>query len=239
MLKTFDDLQGCPVRAQDGAGGWMDDLFFDDRDGRVSHVVLKMGRWPQSRRVLLASPSLRIDVNGKLRVEMTRAELSRAPHPDSQPPVSRQEQLISEREVRPAWMNPARIDQNGENQELEVTPFDAMLPNLDEQNGEPSASHRRSVREIIGYDVELENGDAGRVADVWLDIATWQVAHLSLDLPSTESRVAVPATLVRGISWAARTVCLSARWGGSSEQLMVTRVSPRAAFDPFRGATTR
>lgn len=202
MLKTFDDLRGCPVRAQDGAGGWMDDLFFDDRDGRVCHVVLKLGRWPQSRRVLLASASLKADANGKLYVEMTRAELSHAPHPDSHPPVSRQQQLISEGEVRQAWMDAALIDENAG---MEPTPFDTMLRSRNAENVEQSVSHRRSVREIIGYNAELENGDAGRVADVWLDIATWQVAHLSLDLPSTKSRVAVPAILVRGISWAART----------------------------------
>jgi hypothetical protein len=229
MLKRFADLRGRPVRAQDGAGGWLDDLLFDDRDGSVRHVVLKIGRWRHSRRVWLVAESLSVNHNGELRVEMTRAEVRCAAHPDSCPPSA--SQSLQHGDCYGGVGNDNSFAR--ESEELEQTPFDAMLA-----YNESNANHQRSVREVIGYKVLLGDGSAGEVVDVWLDTATWQVAHFSLDLPFTKRPKEVPVRLTHDISGAERTMRLSAYWSEKSEKLVGACLSRREVFSSCQGVVT-
>lgn len=246
MLVRFHDLRGRPVCDCQGACGKLDDVLFDDRSAQVRYVVLAVGRWPRRRRVLVDPALLSDEIEGALALAMTRADVHSAPGLDDHPPVSRQHELspgLLDPNV-PAWHSPAQPDgipqsmedeaarevqREAEESQLERTPFDAMLP---QATREPDSAHLRSVREVIGYRAELSDGGAGRVADAWLDTTRWQLAHLSLRLPLRRVtwRAGVPATLVRAVSWSARTVRLSALRGRSNSISMVPLQAPPRSF---------
>jgi hypothetical protein len=225
MLRTWSEMRGCKVHASDGSCGQVHDLFFDDRTGAVRYIVAALSIWPWSRRVLL-DPMMVSHFDSQtptLVISMSRAEIRKAPHADSQPPVSRQQwggaewgvlgvppALSMEQEAAREIECEALLAQlEAEHEASDRVPF-AAVPCATRQEADP---HLRSAREVIGYEAEAHSGRAGLVIDLWLDEPSWQIAHLSLEvsepLVASERRIAIPATLVSGISWSTQTVTLN------------------------------
>ncbi|RYX82041.1 PRC-barrel domain containing protein [bacterium] len=238
MQTLFNDLRGRSIYAEDGIGGRVEDIFFDDRSGSVRHVVFSRGLWPNKQRGVLAPDLVSIDLEseGHLSAAITCAEMQRAPHPDSCPPISRQIQLNLDPNavpddiadcIEPASTEPSVVaneTKNGLFNKPELTLFDGLLK---VHRYKQDMAHLRSVRAVCGYSVEIEDGRIGKVADVWLDTATWQLAHLSVSLDSVKQRVAVPLSLVRGISCNTQTIRLSACWSyEGGEFCLEPRVAP-------------
>lgn len=248
MLTMFKEFKGHTVTASDGVCGKVEDIYFDDRTGNIRYLVLAVGHWLRTRHVLLTPSQISVSPRGKLSVDMTREQVQHAPHRDTDPPVSRQ-QLMRDQYLSPeagaysaalsggtSWASngdaieretaqAVRYENAGSVAYKDVTPFDMLLSH---RRREQSQAHLRSVREITTYEVELECGRVGRMADAWVDLNKWQITHLSLQLQATNQRVAIPATLVRGISWGTGTVRLNASWGHSSDgPCLVPADSPR------------
>jgi sporulation protein YlmC with PRC-barrel domain len=82
MLHKVKDLHGDSLHAEDGEVGSVDDLYFDDEDWDVRYLVVNTRRWTPGPRYLV--PPIAIDrerplVDGDIRVELTREQISRCP----------------------------------------------------------------------------------------------------------------------------------------------------------------
>jgi len=93
-LRSAKDLQGDAIIAQDGAIGFIVDVYFDDERWAVRYLVVDTAR-PMPRREVLI-PSAKIAVapdDGAVTVCLTRAQVQASPDADSDRPVARQHEL--------------------------------------------------------------------------------------------------------------------------------------------------
>lgn len=229
MLRTWSEMRGTEVRATDGACGHVDDILFDDRTGVVRHLAVALGIWPLRRRVLIDPRRVGERAAGALYVAMTRQEIRSAPQAEAHPPVSRQREIESEEVLARRASNwgganwgvlgiPPVLCMEEEaardiGREADSNPSDAPATPVSSEAAAWCDPHLRSAREVIGYEAQALSGCVGLVADLWVDDASWQIAHLSLEVgepPSLGGRhIAVPATLVSGVSWSAQTILLN------------------------------
>jgi sporulation protein YlmC with PRC-barrel domain len=82
MLHKVKDLQGDAIHAQDGEVGSVDDLYFDVDGWGVRYVVVNARRWIPGRKYLISPVAIdreRPLDEGDIRVDLTRAEISRCP----------------------------------------------------------------------------------------------------------------------------------------------------------------
>ena len=85
-------LLGDAIVAQDGAIGFIADVYFDDRLWTVRYLVVDTGH-PMPRREVLIRPALiapEQPANEAIRVYLTRAQVEKCPDADSDRPVYRQ-----------------------------------------------------------------------------------------------------------------------------------------------------
>jgi hypothetical protein len=190
MSSTARQLCGFAVRARDGGGGRVHDLYFDDQDWSVRFVVVGVGRWPFDRRVLISPPELREPDEGEevLPVALSRAQLGECPEAHVQRTVSamRRKERSAHREGLPVWLWRPPFGA------CPVPPF-ALLP-MDDEGGEGDWGgtrlrvdgderdvHLRSVSEVIGYHIQAKDGEIGHVEDFVLCDEDWLIKYLLVD----------------------------------------------------------
>lgn len=83
-------LLGDTIVAQDGAIGFIADVYFDDEEWIVRYLVLDTGH-PMPRREVLIRPALIVPgPGGRIRVGLRRAEVEKCPDANTDRPVYRQ-----------------------------------------------------------------------------------------------------------------------------------------------------
>jgi hypothetical protein len=92
LLRSVKRLSGKPIVAQDGAIGFVVEVYFDDEHWQLRHIVIDTGHPMPQREVLIARDSIAPAQPGDdvIHVRLTRAQVERAPDPDADPPVWRQ-----------------------------------------------------------------------------------------------------------------------------------------------------
>ena len=183
MLIQLSALHNWTVAADDDDIGAIVDVHYDDERWDARHLVVETGGWLDARRVLLPPSSLRRahgDV-GKLRASLTREQVAASADVDVDRPVGQV-----------------------------VAPAPAVDALTDTSDAATRQSHLRSARELIGYRMQAEDGDAGDVDDVAIDDETWAVRGLVVDARRwwPGGRVLVePASIVE-VDWAGGTVAV-------------------------------
>ena len=203
MLRSLKDLTGYKIHATDGNIGKVHDFFFDDEFWILRYVVVDTGHWLPGRKVLL-TPGVLLDPDWRQRtfaVALTRDQVRSSPDVDTDRPVSRQHEIhLHEHYGWPFYWAPS-----GDLVGPMMTTLPAKSPSS-EPVGDP---HLRSVREVIGYDVEASDGEIGRVNDFIADSESWAIRYLVVAtrkwLPGRKVLIS-PQWLVGPISWAQRTV---------------------------------
>ena len=212
MFHTFRDLKGVAVRASDEPKGTVDDFFFDDEDWRVRYLVAGIGFWLVGRQCLISaellqSPDLR---TRQLPVLITAGEMSEAPRPEDEPPVSMQEE--GARTPEAGYWPPFLVGAVG----MGYTPvladaqIRAAIPSAagDTADVRPSGDpHLRSMSELIGYEIAATDGRIGSVSDLLINPLDWRVKYIVIDtggwLPGRE--VILAPNWTSSIDWASRS----------------------------------
>ena len=230
MLRSFKALKGYSLQAADGDIGRVDDIYFDDRTWKISHLVIQTGTRFTSRKVLLSSYTLGIvDRRANTIVtSMTRAQVQRAPSHSQAMPVSQQRENVviancgwGAGEPSPAsWitlgglsMEEAEVTRENNSSldatPVEATPFDSLLTSPSDE------AHRRSASEVHHYAIATQDGLLGHVTDFLVDDeqAPWTIRHLVVRTGSwpTSRKVLLAPYCVEAIDWerAQVQVCLS------------------------------
>jgi hypothetical protein len=190
MAYTARQLCGLDVRARDGDGGTVHDLYFDDEDWSVCFVVVSVGRWPFDRRVLVSPPGLRVpdEEDEVLPVALSRAQLSECPEAHAHRTVAalRREERSAYQEWLPVWpwrvpfgarpMPPLALlhmgDEGGEGE------GGGTSPGMSRDRGD---AHLRSMSEVIGYHIQAKDGEVGHVEDFLLCDKDWVIKYVLVD----------------------------------------------------------
>jgi hypothetical protein len=207
-LFTFRDMRRYDLNATDGLVGFVREFFFDDAQWEVRYIVADTGSWLIGRHVLI-SPYLvgHIDTeDASLELALTRRQVEGSPPVSADKPVSRRmEQDLAAYFQWPAyWIG----DMAGGG----APPITAAgLDEDDEQGDEPGESgdpNLRSGREVIGYRIEAEDGDIGRVHDFIVDVESWRIVQMIIDtrawLPGR--KVLIAPRMISDIRWSDRRV---------------------------------
>jgi uncharacterized protein YrrD len=217
LQKVMKDLRGGDIVARDGAIGSVRDAYFDDDHWAVRYLVVDTGNWLPGRQVLISPASVAGIDDGRVRVDLSRDQVERAPGAENQQPVSR---LYEESHalyygypyywagphlwgpVATPLSAPPTPTARTANESREITEAREQALREAEQ------SHLRSSAEVVGYQIQATDGTIGHVADFLVDDRSWAIADMVVDtrnwLPGKTVRVAPSA--IEQVDWSNKQV---------------------------------
>jgi sporulation protein YlmC with PRC-barrel domain len=218
-LRTGSQLRQASVEAEDGEIGSLHDIYFDDQTWAIRYLVIDTAKWLFGRKVLI-SPEAMAPSDGeatRIRLNLTREQIKNSPPRDSDPPVSKQYQDVLQSyygwgaaATPPSAVVGAPIV-IGSSYGLGVPPVPMVEhPHTSEHDYD---EHLRSMKEVIGYQVQSGDEDVGEVSDFAFDAATPHIHSLLARPRRGDSRQTflVPVRQVARIDWTSATVEISDR----------------------------
>jgi hypothetical protein len=164
MIRRVRNLKRLSIEALDGSAGRVSDVYFDDRNWRVRHLIAETGNRLTGIHVLIPpSAVLEIDQGRRrLRVNMTKLEIERNPVLDADLPAwERLRGNTIAGVARPVYLGFRGV---------------SSLPTPTSRD-----LHLRSCRHITGYKVLATDGALGHVIDFLVDDETWAISGLLAD----------------------------------------------------------
>lgn len=189
MLRSAKDLRGYTVHATDGRVGRVDDLLFNDRTWTIRYLVVKTGQWLRRQRVLIAPIVL-----GALKWETRSLSVGLSRRQVEDRPIFYQMQKESR-----WWLPWIGVSAKATAKRAEST--------TEKRRGDPKL---RTVREVINYGVQANDGQVGHVADMIVDDEPWVIRYIVVNTRHGLSgkKVLVASTWVRSVAWPERRVCV-------------------------------
>jgi uncharacterized protein YrrD len=77
MLFSTKELDGFQIIARDGEVGHVRDIYFDDRQWAIRHLVVETGDWLSRRDVLISPHSIQGIAQRKVSVALSRAQIEK------------------------------------------------------------------------------------------------------------------------------------------------------------------
>jgi hypothetical protein len=204
MLTSAGELFGYSIRAQDGEIGSVHDVLFDGASWAVRYVVVSTGVWLFGKKVLIAPASIRLpDHDDKaLPVDLTKEQIKDSPDISVDLPLSRDQEIEYHDYYRwPYYWGGA--EQPSVAYGVPVAPA-AML--LGDTNVEPDSQipadkrdpHLRSVRDVLGLDLEHDGARLGKAEDIGIDLTGPRIALFVVKLEDErgDRRVVLPNEMI-------------------------------------------
>jgi len=184
MLRSLKDLEHYTVSATDGDLGSVTNFLLDDERWTVRYLVVETGGFFTGRRVLI-SPAFfqRAEwATRRFHLALTRDKIKNSPSIDVDKSVSRQHEseYYGYYGYPYYWGYTGLWGMGGSPGLLAPYKIDAA-PSPAPRVARDGDAHLRSIREVIGYDIQGSDGSIGRVADFIVDDETWEVRYLVLD----------------------------------------------------------
>ena len=211
MLHSARALSRYDVHAADGKIGRGVDAYFADSTREIRFLVVETGRWLPGKRLLIPVERLGLpDVTERVvTVDLTREE-SKSCEPAAQElPISWQkEELITARygplEER-GGAPVASIHGSVSREALEL-----VEANTREALGSERIPRLRSLRELVGYQIEAVDGPLGVAEDFLIEDEVWVIRYIAVDTKSWKPgrQVLVPPLWLESVSWAERRIHL-------------------------------
>jgi hypothetical protein len=158
------------------------------------------------RKVLLP-PGVFGDLTGQVfPVKLTRDQVKNSPDIDTDPPVSRQQEMELHKHCdwTPYWIGSfstlTRATMPEVAKAARQAGTEAGTSKTEDTDNDP---HLRSTRAVINYRIHAEDGDIGHVEDFIVDDTDWLIRYLVVDtrnwLPG--KKVIIPPDWIKQISW--------------------------------------
>ncbi len=212
MLRNARNLKGADVIASDGAIGAIDDFYFEDEKWTVRYLVVNTGSWLFSRDVLVSPISIeKVDESAnQVLVSLSMDQVRNSPDIDTHKPVSRQhETAFMDYYGYPYyWGGPYLWGDSAFPATL------AMPPAVESQMAAAATArrreaedtfdlHLRSVDEVIGYYLEVDGDETGRVDDFIIDDRDWAIRFIVFNIDGwlTGRKVLISPRWIEEISW--------------------------------------
>lgn len=212
MLRSMNEQIRYRIQAKDGPLGHLDDFLLDDRTWMVRYAVVDTGEWLPGRQVLMPLAAIQ-SVDGEsqtVHLTATQADIESAPDLQTDEPVSRQYEHYLHEHYRwqPYWVPGFAGSMVAPIVAQELTKGDQERLERAVEEGDP---HLRSLRELIGYTIQVDGKSAGKVADFMGHDDSWEVPFLIADVGGWfhKELLMVPVTYVRNISFADHQLTLA------------------------------
>jgi len=206
MLNKSKTLVGHKLDSLDGEIGRVKEFYFDDRHWTVRYLVAETGSWLVGRQVLISPYALAagVEEDHHIAVNLTKKQIENSPSLNTDKPVSRQfeDDYYGYYDYPTYW--------GGENM-WGASPY---LVRDREKRGRPVRNektwnrHLRSTREVIGYNIQAEDGEIGHVTDFVIDDETWAIRYLIVDTNNwwPGRKVLVSSLWIERVSWGEKKV---------------------------------
>lgn len=193
MLHSVEALLDFSIAAQDGDLGRVKDIYFDDQEWTIRHIVVDTGGWLMERKVLIA-PNAVAQIawsKKKLFVRLTKQQIQNSPDIDTDVPVSRQhEKVLSDYYGYPYYWSgpylwgytilPGLIEPSIRDRPLWEESERQALEHKEHERANANP-HLRSSTEVIGYHIQATNDTFGHVEDLLFDQENWKIELLTID----------------------------------------------------------
>lgn len=219
MLRQAKDLQDLAVVATDGAIGDVKDIYFDDEDWVIRYLVVDVGSWLSSRKVLISPIGVgKPDWVAKLLpVSLTREQVKSSPAIDTDKPVSRQYETTYSGHYRyPYYWGGAGLWGGGMSPGMLMTGYGGVgappvvQPEVNEAFMRAEAvrhhdedSHLRSSEAVKDYHIHASDGDIGHVQGLLVDEETWAIRYIIVNTSNwwLGHQVLIPPQWIQDVSW--------------------------------------
>ena len=174
MLRSVKQLFGDKLRAADGEIGRLKDFYCDDQNWAVRYVVADTGSWLPGRQVLISPHAFGglHQAGDVLDVNLTRKQIEESPSIQSHKPVSRQYEEEYHRYYGWPyyWQGDAFSGLAGSPiLEPTATPLPIVQALVSANYGEGADSHLRSLKDMVGLEVQASDGMIGHLRDFLMD----------------------------------------------------------------------
>lgn len=196
-MRALSELQRYVMHGTDDDVGRVVDVYFDDHQWVVRHLVVDTQHWLRDRRVLIPPAAVRTvdDAHHRLVVALTRPQVEHSPTIDTAKPVSRQHHvdLYSYFGFPYDWTGPA----------LRGDPLSGAC------RGDP---HLRSAVAVTEYHVRATDGDVGQSEDFLIEPESWAIVYLVVRAGHWRDsrRLLVSPGRIAGLSWQGRVLDVAA-----------------------------
>ncbi|MBD5779212.1 hypothetical protein IEN85_06880 [Pelagicoccus sp. NFK12] len=199
MMRDSHTLFGMPALATDGAFGYVTDFYVDPSYWKICYIVVKTHAWFDGRLALVAAPCVQPSLLGHpgwTMIKRARERIAHLPTVDcdnaSAPPSSL--------DLDTSHFLPSHWETSGQGNRSHGP---ALLP--------PSSFHRNglhSLKSATGYRLETNDGAAGKLQSVALDIQQWAATEFLIESKQwfRQWRVGLPARFVESIDRENRTL---------------------------------
>ena len=220
MVRSTISLGGYKLQALNGELiGRVNDFLFDDRKWVVRYLVLRTGGWFTREKKLISPVALgepdwsSLTIPAKLSVK----QVKESPDISVDRPVSLQQEIELHEyyDWLPYWL------QEGSAAE----PASGHGDTAGGTGSEEEDRHLRSALEVLTYELQAEDGKAGRIKDLLIEDGTWVIRYLVVKTSfwKPARRVLVSPLWMRGASWEQKKIYVDM-------PLTIIRNSPR--YDP-------
>lgn len=214
VLRRADELIGYGIEAVDDSIGTVHDFYFSDDTWAIRYMIVDTGPWLFGRRVLISPAAFDMPTaqDEVFRVNLTKQQVEESPEIDLDKPVSRQQEKSLHNHYRwPVYWLPNNINGMGINPAIAAPVGVPLAVNVasetevQEKDAEPMEGDPtlRSMREVIGYNVQATDGEIGHVEDFFVDDDSWFVRYMLVDtrnwLPGR--KVVVSPGWIGRVSW--------------------------------------
>ncbi len=225
MLHNVKELSGLTVGARDGKLGKVTDVYFDDQQWVIRHVIVDTGTWLSHRKVLVSPRSVGgVDWSDEvINVDLFQKQVRDSPGIDTDKPVSRQNEIEYHRyfgypnywdgaNLWGATMLPypwvgASLDPAGTGAPIDNSVAREIEGRIDEER-ESADVHLRSCDDVVGYEILATDGSIGEVDEFVFDDQNWAIRYLVVDtrkwLPGKHVRLGTDQ--IDHVSWEDREV---------------------------------
>ena len=199
MLRSATKIIGHRLSALDGDIGHCTDFLLDDRRWMLRYMVVETGAWLSNRRVLISPLALnKADWNSRrLVLEGTRKQVETAPPWQPDTTVSAEHELELSHHYGWSLCGFGALPGDG-----------PALPAVEPPSLAKDPSTLRSVKEILGYGLEAEDGSVGHVEDFIVDDDQWTLPFLVIDSRNWLSgrKLLIPSEWVSELNWEERRI---------------------------------
>jgi hypothetical protein len=182
MFRSAKRLLGFAIKATDGVIGDVENLFFDNEKWVVRYIVLASGSLFSGRQTLVSPISIStIDGDRKLIfTDLTMKQIENAPGIENKKPISRRQEHTFNRYYNYLryWTGSGLWGEDCHPRSLAGVVEQGEMP-FDEYDDDDVDCHLRSIKEVLGYTVLLQNGEKGPIRDFLIDESTWAVSYLN------------------------------------------------------------
>lgn len=219
MLHKLSNLDGFSLHATDGDIGSVKDFYFDDKQWVIRYLVVEMGSWLESRKVLLSPISIkRLDLEEKiLALSINKEQVKNSPPIDTHLPVSQQYEIDylsyygypfywGNTGLWGAFASPGMIASGSANplQKRSDDPKTAeTVATVDAVRRKHGDRHLRSYNEIIDYHIQALDGEIGHLQGMLIDEDTWAVRYFIVNTSNwwLGHQVLIAPSWIIGINW--------------------------------------